>query len=689
MRLRALFVLLSLASVVIAQDQPAPFTLKINTQLIVQTVSVNDKNGKPIEGLTKDDFILTEDNVAQTITVFEFQKLDDTVLPLPPPVISTPTVVADRGPVQAPLTRITPAPPGDSRYQDRRLLALYFDMPQLGDVERYRALSYAQNFIAKQMTASDLIAIITYSDGAVRVRHDFTDKRDELQEVLYALLNGDDMNDTSSDFGQNSGEFSIFTTDRQLAALQTAVNMLGVIKEKKSLIDFTSGMTLSGVDNQAQLRATLNAARRASVSVYPVDSRGLVAMSPMGNASTPSQGGIGMYSGATAMNAMRGFQRSQDALFTLAADTGGKALLDNNDLSMGIVAAQKATTSYYILGYYPTNTTKDGKLRRVKITLKNRPAGSDDKLSYRETYYGDKEFGKFTSSDKERQLEEALMLGDPITDITLAMEFNYFQLNSAEYFVPIAVKMPGSELVLAQKANDNETVVDYIGEIKDEFGTTIANIRDLVKIKLKGETASRLASSPIQYDTGYTLLPGNYVIKVLARNADTGRIGTFQSNFVVPNLNKELVKLPISSVVLSSQRAPMDEAIANVGKSKDAKAQVANPLIENGLKLLPSVTRVFSKQRDLLLYMQAYEREVVDQHPVTVVVAFYKGQEKVFEAAPFEVKDGMNAKSKAVPIKLTLPLKDVPMGEFVCQVTVLDATAQKIAFWQAGVKIVQ
>jgi VWFA-related protein len=681
--LSGLIACLILSLSLLAQDQQTPFPLRVTTQLVIRTVSVTDKDGRPIEGLTKDDFVLTEDNIPHVISVFEFEKLDETALPQP----STPTLAAavDRGPVQPSQNRITPVPPGDSRYQDRRLLALYFDMPQLGDAERFRALGSAQTFIDKQMTASDVVAIITFSDGAVRVRRDFTDDRTALQETLFALLNGEDMNDTYSDFGQSSGEFNIFNTDRQLAALQTAVNMLGVLREKKSLIDFTSGMSLNGVDNQAQLRATLNAARRANVAFYPVDSRGLVAMAPMGDASRRSPGGLGMYTGAIAMSTMRSFQRSQDALYTLAADTGGKALLDYNDLSMGIVAAQRANSSYYILGYYPTNTAKDGKLRRVKITLKNPP--NDVKLSYRESYYADKEFGKFTSADKERQLEEALMLGDPITEITIAMELNNFQLNSAEYFVPLAVKIPGSELVLAQKAGAERTEIDFIGEIKDEFGTTISNIRDKVKIELKGENASLLASSPIQYDAGYTLLPARYVIKFLARNSETGRIGTYQTEFLVPNLNKELIRLPISSVVLGSQRVPMTDALFNAGKKKEDKEQIANPLIENGLKLLPSVTRVFSKTRDLLVYLQAYEREVVAQNPVAVVVAFYKGQEKAFETEPFVVTEGMHPKSKAVPLKLTVPLTDLAAGEYVCQVSIFDPNGQKAAFWQALVKI--
>jgi VWFA-related protein len=662
-----------------AQDQP--YTIRVRSQLIVETVTVNDKDGRSIEGLTKDDFLLTEDNVPQTVSIFRFENFDDST---PPRSSPTPAVV-DRGPVQPlPQNRITPVASGDNRYQDRRLLVLYFDMGGMSDSDRFRALGSAQTFIDKQMKGPDLVSIITYSDGAVRVRQDFTDNRDALQETLYALLNGADEGDYATEFGQDSGEFNIFNTDRQLAALQTAVNMLSVLNEKKSLIYFASGMRLNGVDNQAQLRATLNAARRANVVFYPIDSRGLVAMAPMGDASRPSPGGIGMYTGATAMATMRVFQRSQDALYTLAADTGGKALLDYNDLSLGIVRAQQATSSYYILAYYPTNTNRDGRLRRVKISLKDR---SGD-LSYREAYYADKEFSKFTASDKERQLEEALMLGDPITDLTIAMELNYFQLNSAEYFVPLAVKIPGNELVLAQKAGADHTVIDFIGEIKDEFGTTITNIRDKVDIKLKGETASRLASSPIQYDAGFTLLPSKYTIKFLARNAETGRIGTFQADFLIPNLNKELLRLPISSVVLSSQRIAMEDALFTAGKTKAAREQVANPLIEDGLKLIPSVTRVFSKSRDMLVYLQAYEREAKSTEPLAVFVSFFRGAEKVQEVRPFTVSTGMDPKSKAVPLKLSIPISSLTDGEYSCQITVIDPTTQKAAFWQTPVRIV-
>ena len=380
------------------------------------------------------------------------------------------------------------------------------------------------------------------------------------------------------------------------------------------------------------------AAIRAGVSFWPIDARGLVAQAPLGDATQGSPGNIGMYSGAAALAMTTNFQQSQDTLYALAGDTGGKALLDYNDLTKGIVQAQQNVSSYYILGYYTSNTTQDGKFRRIKISLN---ANLSANLDYRQGYYASKLFSKFTAADKERQLEDALMLEDPITELTIAMEIDYFQLNRAEYFVPIIVKIPGRELALAKRGGAEHTLIDFIGEIKDNYGATITNVRDKVNIKLSDATAIELAKRPIEYDTGFTILPGKYTIKFLARDDETGRIGTYQTTFVIPNLNKEEKRIPISSVVLSSQRIELKDALYNAIKAKD-REEAANPLVLDGQKLIPSVTRVFSKSRDMYVYLQAYEQGAPSVQPLIAFVSFYRAQTKAFETQPIEVTDALN-----------------------------------------------
>ena len=312
------------------------------------------------------------------------------------------------------------------------------------------------------------------------------------------------------------------------------------------------------------------------------------------------------------------------------------------------------------------------------------------KLDYRQGYFAGKEFSKFTTVDKERQLEDALMLGDPITDLTIAMEINYFQLNRAEYFVPIVVKIPGRELALAKRGGAEHTLIDFVGEIKDVYGgTTVTNVRDNVNIKLSDATASELAKQPIEYEAGFTLLPGKYMIKFLARDDETGRIGTYQTTFVIPNLNKEEKRVPISSVVLSGQRVDLKNAIYNAAKTKDQeKEATVNPLVQDGKKLIPSVTRVFSKGRDFYVYLQAYQQGAADTKPLVAFVSFYQGQTKVFETQPMAVTRASTSRLGTVPLSFSIGLNQLPAGQYDCQVTVLDPTATKGTFWQAPIMVV-
>jgi VWFA-related protein len=673
------------------QGNGAP-KITVSTQLVIETVVVKDKKGNPIPGLTAKDFTLTEDGVAQQIRFCD--PIELTEIPSGEPVAPT---EPENITIYNKLSRaqITPEAEGNLRYKDHRLIALYFDMTAMPPADQTRALAAAEKFIRTQMTPADLVAIFRYTGSSVDALQDFTDDRNRLLSIVQTMIVGEGQgfdesssdsgaSDTGAAFGQDDSEFNIFNTDRQLAALQTASKMLGHLSEKKSLIYFASGLRLNGIDNQAQLHATVDAAIRAGVSIWAIDARGLVAQAPLGDATRGSQGGLSMYTGNAALATTSNLQQSQDSLYGLAADTGGKALLDYNDLTKGIVEAQHAVSSYYVIGYYTSNANQDGKFRRIKISLNTDVAAN---LDYRQGYFAGKVFGKFTTADKERQLEDALMLEEPITELTISMEIDYFQLDRAQYFVPVVMKIPGRELALAKRGGAEHTLIDFVGEIKDAYGgRTVTNLHDKVNIKLSDATASELAKRPIEYDTGYTLLPGKYTIKVLARDDETGRIGTYQTTFTIPNLNKVDKQIPISSVVLSSQRVDLKDALFNA-RNND-KEEVANPLVVNGVKLIPSVTRVFSKSRNMFVYLQAYEQGVTSVEPLVAFVTFYHGQTKAFETLPMKVTSGMNNRLNTMSLNFDIPLKEIPAGEYNCQVTILNPTGQKMAFWRAPVMVV-
>jgi hypothetical protein len=228
--------------------------------------------------------------------------------------------------------------------------------------------------------------------------------------------------------------------------------------------------------------------------------------------------------------------------------------------------------------------------------------------------------------------------------------------------------------------------LDFLVEVKDQYGATQRNIRDKLDTRLTNEKAERLSTHPIQYETGFTLLPGKYVIKFLVRDAEVGRIGTYQTTFAIPNLNREPTRLSISSVVIGSQRLPVNEALYSV-KTTD-KQSVGHPLIEHGQKLLPSVTRVFSASRDMYVYLEAYEPYATAMQPLVAFATFYRDGVKAFQTHPILVTDGMARTSRAIPVRLNIPLQDVRPGRYDWQVSVIEPTGRKAAFWQTPIAIV-
>ncbi|MGI8743313.1 MAG: VWA domain-containing protein [Bryobacteraceae bacterium] len=679
-----IFCTLLACAVLFAQE---PATFKSNTNLVIVNISVLDKSGKLVDNLKREDFVLYEDNKPQNISVFEIERLANAPLtPEPAPALKTrepEKKAASSGPRQDAIL-------GEhaKEYKDRRLIALFFDFSSMQPSEQIRAQDAALKFLDKQMTASDMVAVLTYSNR-LRVVEDFTNDRESLittirgfrvgesSELAAEGTTGADDTDDSGSFTVDDTEFNIFNTDRKLSALEDAAKKLGRFPEKKALVYIASGVPKTGVENQSQLQSTINAAVRANVAFYPIDARGLIATPPGGDASTPSPKGTGVFTGKTQKGARDKINDQQETLYSLAADTGGKALLDNNDLSVGMVQVQKDINAYYILGYYSTNAAEDGKYRKVRVKLANPELQA--KLDYRPGYYASKTFKKFNSSDKERQLEEALVLGDPVTDLPLAVEIDYFRIGRDKYFIPISVKIPGSAIDLSKK---DKTDFDFIGQIRDSAGKLVGGVRDGIQIKLDEAKAAQLSHKQLQYDTGLTLPPGDYQLKFLARENQSGRIGTFASSFMIPDLSKQATSVRISSVVLGNQREPLN---ASVGSANNSKKLIAmHPLIQDGAKLVPSVTRVFRKDQKLYVYFEVYDAgadPTLNNAPsVAAELTMFHGKTKAFESTPIRLNKVAANRANTMAFQFQLPLANLRPGQYMAQVNVIDEMSRKFAF---------
>jgi len=678
MTLRAAVLFLAVAAVGQESGPAARFTS--TTNLVVVNVFVRDGSGAPIEGLTKEDFSILEDGKPQKLSVFEYQRLE--LEPAPAPAAP---VASDAAPKAVRQAAITPSAPGQVRYKDRRLLALLFDFSSMPPADQIRSQQAGLKFLRQYMTPNDLVSIMTFGND-LKVVQDFTGDRELLEQIISGFRAGEASElseeaetgdtesgaDTGAAFVADETEFNIFNTDRKLSALETAAKMLSSLPEKKALVYFASGVGKTGTENQSQLLATVNAAVRSNVSFYPVDARGLVAAPPGGDASQAAPRGTGIFSGQAQRQQRERFNDQQETLYTLAADTGGKALLDTNDLSEGIVQAQQDIRSYYIVGYYSSNPQRDGRFRRIQVRLAGQTKA---KLDYRSGYFAPKDFREFNSSDKERQLEEALLLEDPVTDLPLALEIDYFRASRQRYFVPVSVKISGSEIELERKGANEVTEFDFIGQVRDLKGRLVASVRDAIGVKVRG--ANREHRS-FQYETGFTVPPGEYTLKFLTRENQTGRMGTFEAPFTVPDLEAEQKSLRLSSVVWSNQREPLSAAVGAAERRKTLIAE--HPLVAGGQKLIPNVTRVFRTDQSLYVYFEVYDAGVPPARTadVTAEISFYRGKVKKFQSDPVVAERA--SRPGVYAFQLQIPLKELAPGRYTCQINVIDQGARKFAF---------
>src|SRR5580658_8310385 len=150
---------------------------KSDVRLIIVDLTIKDRSGKPILNLQPSDIEVREDGVKQDIKVFQLQKLSSDPLTPVSFTANESKTVEEKGaaPAPAPVAKTTVAPAANSviRYQDKRLLCLFFDMTTMQPPEQLRAQEAAIKFLEGQMTSSDLVEIMTYTTG-IKVVQEWT-----------------------------------------------------------------------------------------------------------------------------------------------------------------------------------------------------------------------------------------------------------------------------------------------------------------------------------------------------------------------------------------------------------------------------------------------------------------------------------------------------------------------------------
>jgi VWFA-related protein len=645
------------------------YRIRVNSDLVLVNVSVRDKRGNLIRDMKPSDFTVLEDGQPQQLRSFDLEDVERFAQSGPA------QVEAQAAPQAANLLTGSETKPASIR--NRRLIVLLFDLTNMEPDELNRASQSALHFIDKQMTPADLVAVVSFS-SSMQVNQDFTSNHDLLSQAVRRMqgVEGQGMEagttgsaegqpDQGQAYTEDDTEYNIFNTDRRLQAIASLAKALQDIDQKKSVLYFSSGMDRdTGNENQSQLRAAINVAVKANVSIYPVDSRGLQAIVPGGSAQSASLHGKAAYNGNAITSAYDSNFRTQETLVTLASDTGGKAFLDSNDFSKAFAKVQADMESYYVLGYRSTNPAMDGHYRKITVKV-NRP---DVKLDYRRGYYGPRDFRHFTRDDRDRQIEAELNSDLPNTDLPVYLSTQYFRTESDRFFVLLSAVVPGS--AIPSGASDQASL-DVLGLVRDQQSKfPVGNIRQTIKLAIENGTVGRRKNA--QYDTGFLLPSGKYHLKFVVRENQNGKLGSFETDFAVPDLRKASLKM--SSVVLASQRVA----------STQKKSQ--NPLVSDGAELIPNIAHVFAVDQPMMFYYEIYDPAKAGKsdakNPIHVLtnIQFFRGKVKVYETPLVETGELNRPERRAAAFSFEVPAAQLQPGWYTCQVNVIDDAGGQFAF---------
>src|SRR5579863_8417019 len=677
-----------------APVQPAPQAIHATTELVLVNVVARDKKGNLIRDLKREDFTVYEDGQKQQVSSFDFENIDELALAAQnmPTATGAETAMPSGAPVVKPQATL------DAR--DRRLILLFFDFSAMEVDQIDRAVDAAKKYVNTRMQGADLIAIVSLTTN-MRLDLDFSDDKNKIISVLSAYNSSSGQGfdsgatgsaegsaETGGSFTPDDTDYNTFSADRKLLALQSLIQSVGKLPQKKSLIYFSNGISQSGVDNQSALRAATATAVKANVAIYPLDVRGLKALPGGGVAQNATLHGKSAYTGESVLNDLNSNAASQETLSTLAADTGGKAFFDSNDVSGVFSQVQKDTSAYYILGYTSSNHLKDGRFRHIKVVA-NQP---DLKLDYRSGYYAGRDFEHSGHTDREQQLRDELASDLPATDVAVYAGTAYFRRDDSHYFLAVSIVVPGSQIPFVQEKDRDSATLDIAGEVLEGGKFPVGQLRDTVKLAV--ESMRQVRRKNVQYNTSFLLAPGSYHLKFVVRENRTGRMGSFEADVQIPDLRK--VPLRSSSVVLSSLRVPA------TGKNK-----TTNPLVGDQTELVPNVTHVFTQDQHMYLQFEVYDAAKGKPLPASVPAAtpgsgtaidqaapkpqgetirvltsvqFMQGGVKVYESKPIIATEVNVPQRKAVEFQLDLPLQTLKPGFYTCQVNIIDDVAGSYAF---------
>jgi VWFA-related protein len=696
-------------------SQSADEVLRINTEIVQTGVTVFDKQGRFVDGLKREDFELRVDGRPVSISFFENIVAGSQRDRLARAAVKNEPRAVE-GPAPAPSFR-------------QRTVVFFLDDRHLSLDSLSRTRKTLLDFINKEMGQNDLVAIASAS-GQIGFLQQFTDNKDVLRAAVGRISH---VPYVVSDYGGNPGSpmteymaraierrddsnvFEFYVRDclkwaprgasrqergatrrncevevqnraRQILlqagtvtsgtyySLETLLRSAEKMPGSKLAFFISDGFLADtgprGPAASDKLGRITDEARRAGVVIYTIDARGLVsgALDATGNVPFDANGTLESAN-------MREIAASQDAMNALAADTGGRALRNQNQFDQFINDALTETSRYYLIAWRPeADDEKNEKLRKIEVSVVGRPEltvrsargfVSGGALAPATGGRTPKEEKGTAKQEKKPDADLRQALNDFYPRQALPLQLALFYLDTPASGTVLTSSVQAPTELLSYGAQDREPArLTIAGVVLDDQGKPAASFRTGLKVNPSSPNDGARNASTVIYNYPSPLKPGIYQVRVAARDDRSGIVGSAMQWIVIPDLSTR--QLSLSSLIVGL------ESVAD--KSPEAE------------QIQWSVDKKFARGSRLRFMTFIYNaaRPAGAANDLAAQVQVYRDGQAVISAPFKKVAADTQADPARIPFTTEINLGELQPGRYTLRVTVEDRAAQKTASQQTA-----
>ena len=651
---------------------------------------VTDRKGNHVVDLRADEVEMFENGKPQKISDFSYIRINR-----PAPTASKPNE-SNRTAVPGPPRQLR-------REQVQRTIALVVDDLRMSHDSIRFTKEALKKFLDEQLQPNDLVALILTAGGTGSLQQ-FTSNKQQLyaavdklkwvprignsaqafasikQETLQVAGRNmlDDTNELDDANQMRKDLFAVGT----LGALNYLIKGLSDMPGRKSIVLFSDGFQIfnpsepsgsSRILNSLQL--LLDMANRASVVINTIDVRGL----PTFNLNaTDNTWNLTWQQVEQRLNQRRAtFFETQSGLNYLAAQTGGLAIRNTNDMSGGVKRIMDDQSGYYLIGYRPDDSTFDNVQGRAKfhhLTMKVKRAGKYD-VRMRTGFYGvTDEKLKTAQETPQHQLVSALLSPLSASDVQVRLTSLFASDETQGPVLRSFLHVKGSDLTFVKEPDgSHKAVFDLVAVTFGEDGKLIDQAANQHTIRLTDAMYQKVVSYGFTYQTTVPVKkPGAYQFRTALRDDSSGRVGSASQFVQVPDIEKE--RLSTSGLLIRGM--PLDSYLKGLtaNPAADGSAEDSDPMANTSV-------RQFRTPSALIYALAIYNAKVdkTSEKPnLTIQARLFRNGEVVFSgnAIPFDIRDQADPKRLGGGGAIQLGTTMTP-GEYMLQIVVTDLLAKE------------